>query len=113
MNFSVLFSGSDDHLAAPLAGERDIVSTVIEAGDHVRVVNLVLASGAYLREHSSPHPILVGVLTGSIEFTCDGVLAPLTQGGLVSVGAGVPHAVRALSATSLLVTFLLGAGESD
>ena len=107
MTFSVLFASSADHLPPPEQEGQDTASKAVAASAEVRIVNISLAAGARLAEHSAPHPILVQVLVGQIEFTCADEVTRLAAGGLVSVAGGVRHAVRALTPSSLLITFLL------
>jgi quercetin dioxygenase-like cupin family protein len=101
------FAGSADHLAPPDATERQIASRMVFSSPDVRLVNLAFAEGALLTDHASQHPILVQVLSGDIAFTCEGETTRLEAGGLISVDGGAVHAVRAITPTSLLVTFLL------
>jgi quercetin dioxygenase-like cupin family protein len=101
------FQDSADHLAPPDPADRQIASRVVFTSPDVKLVNLAFAEGALLADHSSQHPILVQVLSGDVEFTVAGETTRLGAGGLMSVDGGVVHAVRALAATSFLVTFLL------
>lgn len=104
MTCQLHFRDVTDHLSP---SDRDIASKVVFSSPKVRVVNLALAEGALLAEHSTPHPILVQVLTGDVEFTCEGEVFRMGPGGLISVDADIVHAVRAHAPSSVLLTLLL------
>lgn len=107
MKSQLHFQDSADHLPPPEAGQRDIASKVVFSSPAVRVVNIAFAEGALLADHSNPHPILVQVLSGDVEFTCAGQTTRIGAGGLVSVDGGAVHAVRALVPSSVLISIPL------
>jgi quercetin dioxygenase-like cupin family protein len=103
----VLFHSSDEHLSPPDGDANGRATKVVGSFTQARIVNIALVAGSCLSEHTSPNPILLQVLSGCINFTCNGEITQLAQGGLVSVGRGIPHALDAVMASSLLITFLL------
>ena len=106
MSFTVFCHTSADHLVPSDGTESRPTSKVLGSTSDSRVVNISLAAGACLAEHSSAQPILVYVLMGEIVFSCDGREVILGEGGLVSVDRHVPHAVRAIKPSSIMVVFL-------
>lgn len=88
------------------ARNAEVSSTTVLKTDTLRVVLMVLKSGAKLPEHHADGRLLLQVLEGEIEFTAENVKSQLTAGTLASVEAKVPHAVAALSEAILLLTIV-------
>ncbi|RRD61743.1 cupin domain-containing protein [Leucobacter sp. OH1287] len=97
----------------------DLASTVeIKPGDRVAQsafrgegVNTVLFAfdtDAGLAEHTAAHPVIIQALEGSILVTADGREVTLEPGGFVHFTARLPHAVRALSPSKMLLFMLTG-----
>jgi len=87
--------------------------TLIDTGP-LRVMMIALAPGGALPEHHAPGPITVQPIAGRIRFTALGHAHDLGPGTLLSVGAGVPHAVLSeAGATFLLTIAKLERGEPD
>lgn len=86
------------------AGKR--ASKLALSGDAARVLVFAFDAGAELTEHSAPGPILVQGLTGHLEFSTDEETVELRPGGMLHLDARVPHAVRALEPSKMLLTML-------
>jgi len=87
--------------------------TLIDAGP-LRVMMIALAPGGALPEHHAPGPITVQPIAGRIRFTALGRTHDLGPGTLLSLGAGVPHAVASeMGGTFLLTIAKLERGDSD
>lgn len=106
MSFTVFCHTRGDYLVPSDGAEGKPASKVLGSTSDSRVVNISLAAGACLAEHSSAQPILVYVAMGEIGFSCDAREVVLGEGGLVSVDQDVPHAVRAIEPSSILIVFL-------
>jgi len=91
-------------LGAALAGAR---TTALLKARQLEVIRLVLHAGQALREHAAPGEITVHCLEGSVEFTLPGHRHVLAPGDWIHLAAREPHALHALSDTSLLVTICL------
>lgn len=76
------------------------------SGDDVRIVHMALDEDSALREHTSPSPILVQVVEGRVRFDVEGHSYDLGLGGMVHVGASVPHAVTPVGSARILVLLL-------
>lgn len=73
-----------------------IVSRTVLRDEGVRVVLFAFDDGEELSEHTAAVPILLQVLDGRLRVTADGRTADLQPGGLIHIGARVPHSVQAL-----------------
>ncbi|MDI3339457.1 MAG: cupin domain-containing protein [Sphaerobacter sp.] len=78
-------------------------ATLVKA-DGLRVVLVTMRRGAVLAEHTAPGPITIQALRGSFLVTVGAVERSLPAGELISVGAQVPHAVRAVEDGAFLLT---------
>jgi len=89
--------------AAPLEGGRRSARTLLKSGP-LRVTLIVLGPGAEMLEHRAEGPITVQPLDGRIRFTVLDTEHDLGPGQLLSVGAGVRHAVFSEHGASFLLT---------
>lgn len=95
----------------PLAARlRDTVSVAIVRDDRIEVMRLVLPADKRLPEHLAHGPITIQCIEGSVELTAHDAARTLQAGDLVYLAARVPHAVRAVTDASLLVTMVLDHG---
>ncbi len=84
--------------------EAGIVSRALHDQAGVRVTLFAFAAGQQLTEHATPARALVQVLSGRCEFTLAGKSTPLQAGDLLHMPPGLPHAVSATEAFSMLLT---------
>ena len=84
--------------------EAGIVSRALHDRAGVRVTLFAFAAGQQLTEHATPARALVQVLSGTCEFTLAGKKTPLRAGDLLHMPPGLPHAVFAPEAFSMLLT---------
>lgn len=82
-------------------------TTLVKTTD-LELIRLVLPAGKEIPTHKATGEITVQCLEGRVAFTADGKAQELTAGQLLYLGAGQPHAVRAIEDSALLVTLLLG-----
>jgi quercetin dioxygenase-like cupin family protein len=92
------------HLAeATQFSDTGIVSRALHDQAGVRVTLFAFAAGQQLTEHASPARALVQVLSGTGEFTLAGKKTLLHAGDLLHMPPGLPHAVLATEAFSMLL----------
>lgn len=78
--------------------------------DQIEVARLVLGAGKTFPAHAVPGPITLQGLSGEVELEHPGGSTLLAPGRLVCLQGGAPHALRALSDASVLLTIVLPAG---
>lgn len=83
--------------------DAGIVSRALHDQHGVRVTLFALSAGQKLTEHSTPARALVQVLSGVCEFTLAGKKTQLKSGDLLHMPPGLPHAVLATEAFSMLL----------
>lgn len=83
------------------AGRR--AETLIK-NDRLRVVLVTMRTGAVLQDHNAPGPITIHSVRGSFTVTVGGEERRVDAGSLISIEAGVKHAVRALEDGAFLLT---------
>ena len=71
---------------------------------HLRVVLITMRAGIELHEHVAPGTITVQPIRGRFIFTAGDDERDIVPGALISVEAGVRHAVRALEDGAFLLT---------
>ncbi len=72
--------------------------------DTFRVVLVALQAGKTLPEHRTEGRISVHVLSGHVEVKADGRTFSLRAGSLLALDHNLPHDVRALQESSVLLT---------
>jgi quercetin dioxygenase-like cupin family protein len=108
MSKSTLFDPTEAgvlHLAEVTQfSDAGIVSRALHDQGGVRVTLFAFAAGQQLTEHATPARALVQVLSGACEFSLAGKKTPLRAGDLLHMPPGLPHAVLATEAFSMLLT---------
>ena len=84
--------------------ENGIVSRTLIATPNLRVVLFGFAQGQELTEHTSTQTATVQILSGECEFSLAGKPHPLKQGDFVYMPPGLPHALKATTQFSMLLT---------
>ena len=72
--------------------------------ERMRVMLIALRAGAALASHRADGPITVQVLEGRITFTAESQAVTLSEGQVLSLQAGLPHAVEAPEDAVFLLT---------
>lgn len=85
--------------------EATVSRTVLQA-EGARVVLFSFDAGQVLTEHTAAVPALLQVLDGHLRITADEHTVDLRPGGLVHLGARLPHAVEAVEPSRLQLTML-------
>ncbi len=74
---------------------------------HLEVFRMVLVAGKLMPEHHVVGELTVQCLEGSIEFSIGTTRDVMRAGDLKCLAGGVPHALRAIENSSVLVTLVL------
>lgn len=101
---------------ADLAGELEIpadgtLSRVLYRDDRLRVVGFAFAAGEELTEHTSALPVVIQVVSGRLDLTLGQENATATPGFWAHLPARLPHTVRAVEPSVMLLTMLPGGNE--
>jgi quercetin dioxygenase-like cupin family protein len=86
--------------------EQGIASRVLVKTAGGNLTLFAFDAGQSLTEHTSPFEALVMVLGGGLDLTIGGASVRATPGTIVRIPAGVPHAVEAPEAASMLLVML-------
>jgi quercetin dioxygenase-like cupin family protein len=85
----------------PIAGHRQIA--VARQGP-VTVILFAFEPDGLLKEHRADGEVLIQVLRGRLQVTADHEDRTIGPGTIVALAPGLPHSVRALEATDMLLT---------
>lgn len=85
------------------------LSRVLYKDEAIRLVVFAFDEGQELTAHTTQHAAIVQVVAGRIELVLDGRPAVVDQRGWVHMPPHLPHAVRALEPTVMVLTLLIGA----
>lgn len=92
-------------LLAPVPNvAQGIVSRAVLTTPGLRLTLFHFAAGQELSEHTSKARALVQVLGGACDFSVGGTVHRLKPGDLLHLPPGLPHAVQATEAFSMLLT---------
>jgi quercetin dioxygenase-like cupin family protein len=95
------------------AGLPGAVTTSLLKTPALQLMRLVLRAGHGLPEHSVAGAITIHCLEGEAAVTTPSHTCDLRAGHLVMLSGSEPHAVKAITDTSLLVTVLLHTTASE
>jgi quercetin dioxygenase-like cupin family protein len=73
-------------------------------GQRLRVVLVALHAGATIPSHQTDSPISVQVIEGALTFRTEAQTLTLHPGHLLTLQAGIPHAVEAVEESVFLLT---------
>jgi len=82
-----------------------IVSRTILRTANSRVVLFGFSEGQELTEHTSTQHAVIQILSGECEFSLAGKPNVVKAGDLIYMPPNLPHAVKAITAFSMLLTF--------
>ena len=74
---------------------------------HLEVFRIVLLAGKEMPEHEVVGELTVQCLEGSVEFSIGTTRDVMRVGDLKCLAGGIPHSLRAIEDSSVLVTLLL------
>lgn len=75
--------------------------------ERMRVMLIALKAGAALSSHRADGPITVQVIEGRIRFSAESQAVTLNEGQMLTLQAGLPHAVEAPEESVFLLTVAL------
>jgi quercetin dioxygenase-like cupin family protein len=98
----------DDLIAALPLPEDGTLSRTLYRGEDVRLVGFAFAAGQELTEHSSALSVVVQVLRGRLALRLGGRPEEVELGasGWLHLPPRLPHSVRALEASVMLLTMI-------
>lgn len=82
-------------------------SSTLYKTQSLEVFRVVLLAGKEMREHKVVGEFTVQCLEGSVEFSIGTTRDVMRAGDLKCLSGGVPHSLRAIEDSSVLVTLLL------
>lgn len=88
--------------------EEATVSRTVMSVKDANVVLFTFDKGQELSEHTAAMPVFVQVLKGRLEVTGGDETAELVPGGLVHSTTRLPHAIRALEPSVMMLTMMTG-----
>jgi quercetin dioxygenase-like cupin family protein len=89
--------------------EGSTVSRTVLKGEGANLVLFSFDAGEELSEHTAAMPVLLQALDGRLEVSADGRTVELVPGDVIHLGTRVPHSVRALEPSRLLLTMITAA----
>jgi len=98
-----------ESLVTPTA--QGIASRVLARTAAGNITLFAFDGGEELSEHTAPFDALALTLSGALELTIGGVTVRTAPQTIILMPANVPHAVRAIEASRLLLIMLREAGR--
>jgi quercetin dioxygenase-like cupin family protein len=88
--------------------ENGTLSRVLYSDDRVRLVVFAFDTGQELTDHAAGVPAIVQVISGRLELDLEGNTVEIDSHSWIHMPARLPHAVRALEPSVLVLTLLKG-----
>ena len=85
-----------------------VVSRTIKKNDKGTLTVFAFDQGEGLSEHSAPFDAFVQGLDGELELTIGGEPVTLTEGQMVLMPANIPHALKALTPSKMMLVMIRG-----
>lgn len=82
------------------------LSRVLHSDDQVRLVAFGFDTGQELTDHTAGVPVVLQVVSGRLEISLDGDISEIGHRSWVHMPAHLPHAVKALEPTIMILTLL-------
>lgn len=73
---------------------RPKIEVLLES-EFTKEIRILMREGQVMKEHKTPFPIVVHLLSGSIDFGVQGKHSTLEAGAILSLEGGVPHDLTA------------------
>ena len=83
---------------------QNVRTEVVLETSFSKEIRILLPEGKSLKEHTAPHPIVVHLLEGEIDFGINGSKNRLIEGDILTLEAKVPHDLLALQNSSIRLT---------
>jgi quercetin dioxygenase-like cupin family protein len=103
-----LLSEHDDDLRQRAAGAKNgrAAKTLVKQ-DTLRVTLVAIRGGTTIRQHQVEGPSTIHCLRGHVALDIEGRETELSTGALISLAEAVPHTLRAIDDSSILITISL------
>jgi len=85
-------------------GSRTVSTSVILETSFSREIRIAMKKDHVIKEHKTPFPIIVHLLSGEIDFGVEGNSVRLGAGDAITLAGGVPHDLTALQDSTLRLT---------
>ncbi len=69
--------------------------SVLLKSEFTKEIRIVFKANQSMKEHQTPHPIVVQIVDGEIDFGVKGEVHHLTKGDMLCLEGGVPHDLKA------------------
>jgi len=76
------------------SNEKIITKVVLESS-FTKEIRILLKKGQVMKEHKTPFPIVVHILSGKITFGVNGANQNLTEGDIIALAGNIPHNLTA------------------
>ncbi len=83
---------------------RSVTTTVLLETAFSKEIRIAMKKDHLIKEHKSPFPIIVHLLSGEIDFGVDGETVRLRAGNIITLPGGVPHDLTARQDSTLRLT---------
>ena len=75
--------------------EDKIITKVILESSFTKEIRILLKKGQIMKEHQTPFPIVVHILSGEITFGVNGANQNLAEGDIIALAGNIPHNLTA------------------
>lgn len=84
--------------------ESRIKTSVILESSFSKEIRIVFTKGQIMKEHQTPFPIVVQVLSGDIDFGLKDKHYKMTSGDIISLEGNIPHTLTAAADSIVRLT---------
>ena len=67
-------------------------------------IRIAMRTGQVMKEHQTPYPIVVELVSGRIDFSVSGEMMNLERGDLIALDGGIPHSLIAVEESIVRLT---------
>ena len=89
--------------------DGQVVSLTLTQRPGVGLTLFAFDAGEGISTHAAPGDAMAYVLEGTAQITIDGVVNEVSEGGVIVMPAGIPHAVKAITKFKMLLTVVKNA----